>query len=388
MLRPRIDFRQLCAGLALVVMMLAAAPTSHAQEEGPPPALVRVGKVAQESLQERVAVIGRLRETRRSFVAAEQSGKLMEVPIENGSVVDTQTVLARIEPIWVEIDIDEAKANLIEAQAEVEQLQAEVDQARLEADRLTELQRDKAARPREVEMADADLKGKQGELAATKARVLARDAELARAQQQLERLVVRSPFDGVIVRKLVEVGQWVTPGTTVAEVVSRGEIDVMIDVPERLINSITPGDTLVVGVDALGQDIEARIDAIIPAADNAARTFPVRLRTTDDNGRLKTGMSVTAWVPTGDPGTRLTVPRDAIVRTPTGAQVWANLGGKAMPVAVEVLFGVGDRYAIELLDPTGIPLAEGMEVVIEGAERLFPTRPLDVTTQPQVSAKK
>ncbi len=373
-------FRQCCAALLGLAALWIGSAGSFAQ--GPPPALVRVGEVLEEQLQQRVTVIGRLRETNRSLVAAEQAGKLLEVPVDNGSIVGPDTMLARVEPVWAEIDVAEARAKLAEARAQVEQLQAEVDQARLEANRLQELLNDKAARPREVEVANADLAAKRGQLDAMKARVIAREVEVNRAQQQLERLTVRAPFDGVVVAKLVEVGQWVDSGTPVAEVVSRGQIDVMLDVPERIVNDVRPGDMIDFKVDALDKEFEARTDAVIPVANNAARTFPVRLRTSDENGMLKAGMSVTAWLPTGRTAARLTVPRDAIVRQPTGNVVWANIDGKGMPVSVRVLFGQGDRYAIEPLDPAGLPLRPGTQVVIEGAERLFPTRPLKIADQP------
>jgi len=63
-----------------------------------------------------------------------------------------------------------------------------------------------------------------------------------------------------------------------------------------------------------------------------------------------------------------------------GDKVWLNLNGQALPLTVQVLFGVGDRYAIQPVG--GPPAAPGMQVVIEGAERLFPTQPLSVVGHP------
>ena len=63
---------------------------------------------------------------------------------------------------------------------------------------------------------------------------------------------------------------------------------------------------------------------------------------------------------------------------------WApDLEGKALPVRVQVLFGHGDRYAVQPVGEGGPPLAPGMNVVIEGAERImFPGQPLMVQSEP------
>ena len=76
----------------------------------------------------------------------------------------------------------------------------------------------------------------------------------------------------------------------------------------------------------------------------------------------------------------LTVPRDAVLRSPLGDVIWAAIDSQAVKVPVKVLFGAADRYAIEVLPGyAGPSLAEGSLVVIEGGERLaFPGQPLNV----------
>jgi RND family efflux transporter MFP subunit len=158
-------------------------------------------------------------------------------------------------------------------------------------------------------------------------------------------------------------------------VISSGEIEAVVDVPESLVNHLKVNEAIEVIVEPLRMEVMGKVVAIVPDANAAARTFPVKIRLDDKQGQLKPGMSVIARAPTGATADRLTVPRDAIMRTPNGAVVWANIGGQAMSIGVKVLFGVGDRYAIDVLGG-GPPLTDGMQVVVEGAERLFPTRPL------------
>ena len=89
---------------------------------------------------------------------------------------------------------------------------------------------------------------------------------------------------------------------------------------------------------------------------------------------------MTAAIPTGRKQQTLTVPRDAVLFSARGSVVWVASGGKASPIAVDVLFSKGDRYAIRQAIPAQQPqLKSGLSVVIEGGERLmFPGQPVMV----------
>jgi multidrug efflux pump subunit AcrA (membrane-fusion protein) len=166
------------------------------------------------------------------------------------------------------------------------------------------------------------------------------------------------------------------------EVVSQGRIDALIDVPERLVNLIGVGDTILVVIDALRLEAEGQIVSINPSGMSAARTFPVKVRLDDRGGLLKPGMSVTAMLPIGEQGERLTVPRDAVLYRGGAASVWVTTPSDeqtslAAPIPVRALFGVGDRVAIEpVIASDASRLAEGTPVVVEGAERLSPGTPV------------
>lgn len=341
-----------------------AGATQASMPQGPPPALVRVAPVVMADLNQRWDAIGRLVAVKHSAIAAEVDGKIVAMPVdEGGAVVGGETVVAEVEPVWTELDAQRAKAELASAEAEL-------NQAQLDLKYLEELDAVGSAKPREVALARTKVQSRQ-------AAVDAAQATLAEKQQQINRLKVVSPFDGFVVKKLVEAGQWVTRGTPVVEVISRGEIDAVVDVPEQLVNRVALDMPVEVVVEPLGREIEGRVVAINPSGSTAARTFPVKIRLSDDNGLLKPGMSVVAHVPMSETRPVLAVPRDAVQRTDMGWRVWLNLNGAAMPVGVRVLFGHENLYAVEAL-PGPVPLAPGMPVVIEGAERLFPTQPLNV----------
>lgn len=383
--------------LLLLVLALCVAPV-HAEDAkedkadapppgagGPPPALVRVGEVNRESVQQMWDVVGRLREVRRAIVAAEQAGRIVEVSAEEGDHIEAgKTVLVRIDDVWAKIDLQTAEARLAQSKANAEDHAAQLEQATRDLDALAALLKASSAKPKEVDDARTMVRQRAAQLERAKAEVVGAEAELVRAKEDLSRLTVVAPFSGVVIRKMSEVGQWATAGAGVAEIISRGKVDAVIDVPEQYVNFLTRGDAVEVDIEPLKISQVGKVEAIIPLGSSAARTFPVKVRLDDVNGSLKPGMSVLAHVPTGKRADVLTVPRNAVQRRGSGDTVWINLNGQGMPVSVKVRFGVGDRYVVEPLGG-GPPLAPGMQVVIEGAERLFPTRPLIV--QPEPTAK-
>ena len=399
---------------------------------GPPPAQVRVGTVEVKELQNRVPVIGRLQEVRRVTVTAEVEGRVVGVAVDQGSkVTGGETTLANVDRTLMDLAEQSADAAVAEAQANLKQSRTDLEQ-------LTKLREANSAMAKEVEDQRTAVAGNEARLAAA---VAAQE----RARTEAQRTTVVAPFDGAVTQKLAEVGQWVTPGDPVVEMISTGEIDAVIDLPERYVAGLSMGDEIGVRVEVLKADLTGRVVAIRPDAMTASRTFPVKVRIDDPGDQLRPGMSVVAHVPVSEMKMFATVPRDAVLQTAGGAVVWyamdpsamggpsadsapggpppggagepasdggdgntpqaggagvasapgsgsagggasgaggaaaSGAGPMAMSEPVNVLFGVGgDRYAVEPLPGAQGPpaLTEGTPVVIEGAERLFPTQPL------------
>lgn len=348
------------------------------EQGGPPPASVRVGQVQMQTLQDRVTVIGRLREVRRVTVTAEVEGKITKLAVNEGDTVKGgETRIAQIDEVWANLKVKAADADVAAAQAELDQAGSDFKQLEL-------LRKAGSAKAKEVE-------DQQTLLAANQARLDSALAQRDRARTEAQRAAIVAPFDGAVSRTLVEVGQWVDPGDGVIEMISTGEIDAVVDVPERFVNALTVGDEVEVKLPSINQEVIGRIVSVRPDGTTASRTFPVKIRLPDLGGMLRAGMSVEAQVPVSRKGEFITVPRDAVLFAAGGAAVWyaAQMGGPtpaALPEPVTVLFGVGERYAVEPLPGGQRPaLTEGTRVVIEGAERLFPTQPLAImeeTTSP------
>lgn len=354
------------------------------QPQGAPPAAVRVTPVIQELLQQRVSVVGRLREVQRATVASEVEGRVLEVLVDIGDhVTRDKTVIARVDEVWAQLQVEQARADLSAATARSNQTARDLKHQESLSQRGAS---DPQALDEARSLAEAEA-----------ANVEAYTAALHRAEETARRLEIVAPFDGTVTSKHTEVGQWLEPGGAVVEIVSRGAIDAVIDVPEQYISSLSNDQPIDVVIGPLKLTVTGKVVAINPDGSNAARTYPVKIRIEDPDGLLKVGMSVTARVPIRGEAEYLIVPRDAVAFSDGGAQIWMSMtmpsvGGSdpgggdqsgpppmpmAMPMDIEVLFGDGERFAIRPLPKMkGMGLSAGIDVVIEGKESLWPTRPL------------
>jgi len=376
------------AVLPVLLTAMLIGPSVLIAQDGPPPALVRVAEVQQQELQERFSVVGRLQEVRRAVVAAEVEGKIIDVSVEQGDpVVGGETVLAKVDAVWTKLQRDAAAAD-------VKSARATLDQSKLDLKYLEQLEQANSARQREVDDTRAQVE-------ADTARLQSAQVELDRAEEMIERLTIRAPFDGVVIEKTVEEGQWVDQGDPVVTMISRGRIDAVVGVPEGLIPNVKMGDTIEIVVEPLKRSLGGKVVSITPLSSNAARTFPVKVRMDDQDGQLKAGMSVVARVPTVERAQYMTVPRSAVVRSPQGTVIWVPSSGGGqnggqqggnMPTAgmvgIRVLFGAGESFAVKA-GPGNPPLEAGQPVIIEGMEALFPGRPLIVQQdQPNQTTNK
>ena len=330
---------------------------------GLPAAPVRVGEARREAVRPEKLLVGRLREVHRTTIGSEVEGKVLAVNVEEGSPVEAgKTVLVSIDKTWLRL----AK---LKQQAHIEVIGAQLRKEKTNIDRLEKSRKSKVVTAREY----------TDQLAAYEQKV----AELKEAQVTLDdldekwkRLDITSPFSGWVIRRHVEAGQWLKPGSPVVDIVSRGRIYAEMNVPESLVNGLERGMPIDITVDALGRTFPGKIAAITPYGATASRTYPVRVELSDQNGLLMVGMSTTAVFPAGRSQEQITVSRDAVLIKPDGATVWVACKGEPMtasPVPVEVVTRVGDRYAVEPLDPAGRDLlGHGAQVVLEGAERLRP----------------
>lgn len=359
--------------VTLVVVLALGAGVALAQPtDGPKPARVVLDEARLERIEPRREVSGELRAIRRSIIASEQPGLVVDMTVEQGDAVGQGDRIASLDDTFVRLDLAQAQSRLVSAQALVEV--GEAQQRRAKRDEKSILALGEASSEKETLDARSAVVVAKGQLASVRADLLIAQSQVRVAQERLDDMVVRAPFTGVVVRKLTEIGQWVGLGDPVAEMIDTSRVDAWLDVPESLITRLElQGVEAQIRLIATGEVFSAPVSAIVPQADELARLFPVRVRLDNPDGRLKPGMSVVGLAPTGRREDMLTIHKDALLRDDGGAYVYFDANGAASAARVKVLFAVGDRLAI-----TSRTLKAGAGVVVEGNERLFPGQSLEI----------
>lgn len=355
--------------------------------EGLPPASVIVAAVEKKVVEERRRMTGTLKAESRAEVAAQESGAVREVAVDEGDVVKEGDTLARLDARRLDAELAQARARVTVAEAMVAQREAESKRAATDFESKEKLFTDPAgAAVSEREVLDAER-----EADVAMARTRAAKDEWAAEKSVLDLLEVRrgdleivAPFDGRVVARQVEPGEWVAAGAPVVTLVSAGEIEAWFDVPERFAASIeAAGKELVVRADGNGHREPAKALRRVADVDVRTRLFSVVVTIDDGGGALVPGMSVNADLPVGEAVERLAVPVDAIMVTQAETFVFraaAPSGAGGLPMSEKVtVTELFRRDGVAYVESAGLEV--GDTVVVEGNERLFPGTPL-IVSQP------
>ncbi len=373
---------------ALPAALLATLLSVPLAAQGPTP--VRVEPVKIETVEDLALVTGDLRAERRSLVAAQESGLILEIGAREGMRVSRGDRLARLDCERLERERAAMVALRVATAAEHTERAAQLEQESRDVSALESLSSRNATNPKELADSRSAVRIAEARLARVGAALDGIDAQLSLIARRIADSEILAPFDGVVVEMHVEVGEWIKAGDPATELVSTGRIEAWLNVPESLrgvlvesllgTNGTANGHippAIEVRVDSIGRRYTGEAPRLVPRIDATSRNFPVILSIPDPEGWLAPGMSITAYVPTGRGGEHLLVHKDAILRRGTGPFVFVartlGPGGppQAIPLPVTELFPSGDFIAV-----FAPGLAPGDPTIVEGNERLFPMMPV------------
>ena len=360
--------------LALLALFWASAV--HAQMG---PSQVLVAPVEQRAVQRTQSMVASVEPVTRSTLASEEAGLVAERHFDEGQRVKKGALLARTRTDLLEIQSTAATAARATAQAMLERAEAMADHAARELERIRKLQSQGVGSEKEINDAlNADRVGK-ALVAAGNAELAEKDADLARLRLLIEKSQIHSPFEGVVERRHVEVGQGITQGDPVAELVQLDPLFVRVYVPESVISKIKIGDSATVTFDALGagdtSGVTGKIEQILPSADPSSRTFPVKILLPNPELRIWPGFFARAMITSRPQGEGFLVPRDAVVSSGGRHHVAAARGGKAVLVPVKLGTGAGDKVSVSgELNEKDLVVTRGNEA-LRGGEQLMVLNP-------------
>lgn len=336
--------------LCLLLLVLSPSP-SFAQEKSPPnmpPAPVVVAEVRAGEIQKEAEFVGTVHYPQVSDVAAEVRGMVQGIHFEEGERVRTGKVLVTLDSVLLEKEMAAKRAKH-------EEVLAELQNARLNLERTETLHK------KGLIAAQAHDENRYGVMALEK-KAASLKAELEGLQVEFGKKAVRAPFDGVVVKKKTDRGEWLDPGKPVATIARDDFVDIVVDVPEEVLRSLKRG--MPVAVMAAGGRLTGKFHAVVPRGDVQTRTFPVKIRAANKSSLIE-GMEARVTLPRAETRKTLIVPRDAVITKFGKTVVFAVSGDKARMIPVVVSGYRGGTAGVE-----ADALAAGMKVVVKGNERL------------------
>jgi HlyD family secretion protein len=326
-----------------------------------PDAAFRPVAVERGDLPETVVATGVLEPSARVVVQSEIPGIVAAVHVDDGERVTRGQAMVELDRERLEDRVAELAAALEMRRARarydlVGRARADLDEARRDLARARRLlERGVASKERiedlahEAQVAEIALSDARAEQAARRAAVLEAENALRRVERDLAKTMIRSPVDGVVVRRQVEVGTAVADlqngGTVVATLADDRRIHVLAEVDENEVAGVRVGQPASVRIDAFPEEIfEGTVRKVSSSgtAEGGLASFEIEIELAPDE-RVRVGMSADARVEVGRHRGVLLVPNTALVRTEDGAEV-RTVGRGGRPELVRVEQGYSDGF--------------------------------------------
>jgi HlyD family secretion protein len=312
-------------------------------------------EVTRGDLTVTVTATGNLEPRNQVDIGSELSGTIRAVNADVNDEVKAGEVLAVLDTTRLRAQVLQAESSLASAEARVLQSVASEKEARANLARLMkvrELSNNKLPSQQDLDVAEAAVARSAGEVAAARAAVAQAKANLEAVQTDLSKTEIRSPINGVVLVRSVELGQTVAASLqapvlfTLAEDLKKMELHVSVD--EADVGSVEVGQKATFTVDAFpNRTFSARITQVHFASSNTKSsaassagsaasatstgvvTYETVLEVDNSELLLRPGMTATAEIVTTDINDAVLVPNAALRFTPEGVQVPGAPAGAA-----------------------------------------------------------
>ena len=173
----------------------------------------------------------------------------------------------------------------------------------------------------QLHAAEAQISMTNAQVSASNAQIAASEAQLDAAKNNLDDTVLTSPINGVVLQKISEKGETISAGYPIVAIGDISSVYAEIGVTDEAVNQITKGQQAEIYIYGLNETVTGVVDEINSLADTTTRTFPVKIRIDNADGKLKPGMVCRAEIPM-DNIKSIFVPIDSIINFAEGSAVF------------------------------------------------------------------
>jgi len=324
---------------------------------------------------------------RQATVSSKVTGKVAEVLIEEGMAVKEGQLLARLDDSTTKPIYDLSQRQLEAARRNLNEVEVRVAEAERNLRRTEQLRNDKLVSELQLDQAQSEAAALNARLEALRSEVKVAEGTVRVRAQDLDDLMVRAPFTGVVVSKDAQPGEMVSPisagggftRTGIATVVDMDSREIEVDVNEAFINRVKANQKTEAVLDAYPDwVIPSHVINIVPTADRQKATVRVRIGFDLLEPRILPDMGVKVsfledrqveGTQAAAPRPSVRIPAAAVIRDGDTSYVWRVQDGKIERVAVRT---GGERDGqIEVLsgiNPGDVVVAGPVEGLSEGAK--------------------
>jgi RND family efflux transporter MFP subunit len=328
--------------------------TDQPQEEKA--ALVDTEEVVTGNISSFATVTGKIAADTEVSIIPKMGGKVAEVNFQVGDRVHKGDVLVRLESTELQAQLQQTRAALAMAKANYENAKANLE-------RIRSLYEQGAVSKQQLEAAETAVATGSPDSAAAAVQLI---------EAQLANTVIKSPIDGIVASRSVEVGE-IAAQMPVMTIVDIDKVKVATSVTEGVVNRIKLGQKVEVIVSAVGEaPFTGSIATISPAADSLNSTFPITVEIPNPEHKLKAGMFAEVRIALESKEGVLILPKQAVVDSGDKKYVYVVKDNKAL--LTEISTGIEDDQRVEVV--SGVQA--GDMVVISGQNKLQNETPVTI----------
>ncbi|MEL7448743.1 MAG: efflux RND transporter periplasmic adaptor subunit [Pseudomonadota bacterium] len=332
------------AAAALSLLFLSAVSTAALAQDRPAPAVI-VAEVTTGDIADRLEALGTARATESVTVTSVLAERVIELGFDDGDRVTEGQVLARLDNRIDAANLERARVTLRERRNALERAE------NLAAKNLASAENLDAAR-----------------LAAQQAA-----AEVTGLEAQVDRHIIRAPFDGTVGLRMVSVGALVSPGDVITTLDDTRQIKLDFPVPAIHLTKLAPGQRVSASLDASGVNpVEGVVATVGSRVDPVTRSVVIRAVLDNRAGDIRPGMLMRVALES-NPRTALIVPESALMPRGKVQNVFV-IGADNTAELREITIGARTPGKVEVL----AGLSDGERVVTDGIDKVRNGRPVTV----------
>ena len=287
-------------------------------------------KIAMQTIPSVTEAVGTVQAEQIAAVTSRVVANVVEMRATAGQHVTSGETL-------VVLDDRDLRHRVQQAQDAVRSAEATLEQAQSDYKRDKPLFDQQVITPYDFEHTQTNLKTAEANL--HRLQQAEREAEV-----NLSYAVISSPFTGVVVDKLANVGDLAAPGKPLLTMYEQGRLWLEANVPEELMDRVRLNEVLPFRIDATGREMRGRVVEIVPSSDPSSRTVAVRVHLSETKDVVP-GMFGRLLLPM-NPEQILTVPESALIRAGQLTMVDVVNDGRIQRRTVQLGRAIGNRYEV------------------------------------------